>query len=115
VTAKTEHGALRTLRHTGLLPFMDAVIGADSCARCKPHPEPVLLALERLGAAPEGAVLVGDARHDIEAARAAGVAAIGAGWGVSPAEDLLAAGAGRVLADVRELAGVLARLEPTAT
>ena len=33
VTAKTERGARQSLQHTGLLPFMGAVIGADSCAR----------------------------------------------------------------------------------
>lgn len=111
VTAKTVHGAVRTLEHTGLLSFMGAVIGADSCARCKPHPDPVLLALERLGASPAGAVLLGDSSHDLAAARAAGVFALGAAWGVSTAESLRAAGAGRVLADVRELPGVLASMD----
>lgn len=114
VTAKTTPGALRTLGHTGLLPYMGAVIGADSCARCKPDPEPVLLALERLGAAAERAVLLGDAVHDVAAARAAGVVALGAGWGVATPEALRAAGAERVLTDVRELPGVLAELEAVA-
>jgi pyrophosphatase PpaX len=110
VTAKTVHGAVRTLEHTGLLSFMGAVIGADSCARCKPHPEPVLLALERLGALPEGAVLLGDSTHDLVAARAAGVLALGAAWGVSTPESLRAAGAGRVLAEIADLPGILAEL-----
>src|SRR5574337_232578 len=43
VTAKIEQGAFRTLRHTGLLQHVQAVVGADSCANAKPHPEPVLL------------------------------------------------------------------------
>ncbi len=110
VTAKTVHGAVRTLEHTGLLPFMGAVIGADSCARCKPHPEPVLLALERLGGAPARAVLLGDSCHDLAAARAAGVLALGAAWGVSTPETLREAGAGRVLSDIRELPRVLAEV-----
>ena len=110
VTAKTVHGAVRTLAHTRLLPFMGAVIGADSCARCKPHPDPVLLALERLGAAPGRAVLLGDSSHDLASARAAGVLALGAAWGVSTPESLRAAGAGRVLADIRELPGVVAEM-----
>lgn len=114
VTAKTGHGALRSLRHTGLLPFMGAVIAADSCANSKPHPEPVLLALERLGASAERAALLGDAVHDVAAARAARVAALGAGWGATAPAALLAAGAGRVLSDIRELPSVLARLEAEA-
>lgn len=114
VTAKTEHGALRSLQHTGLLPFMGAVIGADSCANCKPHPEPVLLALERLAARPARAVLLGDAVHDVAAARAAAVAALAAGWGATEPAALLAAGAGRVLSDIRELPSVLGDLEAEA-
>lgn len=114
VTAKTEHGADRTLRHTRLLEHMAVVVGADSCARSKPDPEPVRFALARLGAAPERAVLLGDAVHDVAAARGAGVLALGAAWGVSTVETLMAAGAGRVLADIRELPGVLAGLDAAA-
>ncbi len=114
VTAKTEHGALRSLRHTGLLPFLGAVVGADSCARSKPDPEPVRLALARLGARPERAVLLGDAVHDVAAARAAGVPALGAAWGVTAPAALVTAGAGRVLYDIRELPSVLAELEAVA-
>ena len=110
VTAKTEHGALHSLRHTGLLPFMGAVIGADSCERCKPDPEPVLLALHRLGSSPARAVLLGDAVHDVAAACAAGVPALAAAWGATAPEALVAAGARRVLAGIRELPGVLAEL-----
>lgn len=114
VTAKTEHGALRSLRHTGLLPFLGAVVGADSCARSKPDPEPVRLALARLGARPEHAVLLGDAVHDVAAACAAGVPALGAAWGVTAPAALVTAGAGRVLSDIRELPSVLAELEAAA-
>ncbi len=110
VTAKTEHGALRSLRLTGLLPFLGAVVCADSCARCKPHPEPVLLALQRLGAPAERAVMLGDSVHDLVAARAAGVAPLAAGWGAVSSGELLAAGALRVLRDIRELPAVLAQL-----
>jgi len=114
VTAKTMNGALRSLRHTGLLPFMGAVVAADSCARCKPHPEPVLLALERLGVRAGRAVLLGDSVHDVAAARGAGVPAVAAAWGAMTSGELLAAGALRVLQDIRELTGVLAELDAAA-
>ena len=71
VTAKVEEGAFRTLRLTGLDVHMGAVIGADSCARSKPDPEPVRLALARLGRGAEEAILVGDSPHDLAAARGA--------------------------------------------
>jgi pyrophosphatase PpaX len=111
VTAKIEQGARRTLGHTGLLPFAGAIVGADSCANAKPHPEPVLLALARLGAAPRDAILVGDSPHDLAAAKAAGVRAVGALWGACTREALAAAGADHLLADVRELPALVEALE----
>jgi pyrophosphatase PpaX len=110
VTAKIEQGAYRTLRHTGLLPYVGAVIGADSCENAKPHPEPVLLALARLGAAPAAAVLVGDSPHDIAAAKAAGARAVAALWGACGRDALVAAGADDFLADVREVPALVASL-----
>ncbi len=111
VTAKIEHGALRTLRHTGLLPYVQAVIGADSCAHAKPHPEPVLLALSRLEEAPGEALLVGDSPHDIAAAKAAGARAVAALWGACARPVLAAAGADFFLDDVRGLPALVASLE----
>lgn len=110
VTAKIEQGAYRTLRHTGLLPFVQAVVGADSCANAKPHPEPVLLALSRLGYPPSEAVLVGDSPHDVAAAKAAGAVAIGALWGACGREALAAAGADHFLSDVAEVPGLVRSL-----
>jgi HAD superfamily hydrolase (TIGR01509 family) len=45
--------------------------------RMKPNPAPVLAALDELAADPGACVMVGDSPSDIDAARAAGVAAIG--------------------------------------
>jgi pyrophosphatase PpaX len=110
VTAKTLVGAHRTLRHTGLAPHFGVVVGADSCARCKPDPEPVRLALARLGAEAGRAVLVGDSLHDLAAARAAGVAGVAASWGVSSPADLERAGPDHIIGEIRELPGLLERL-----
>jgi pyrophosphatase PpaX len=112
VTAKNETGALRTLRHTGLFPFVNpgAIIGADSCANAKPHPEPVLLALSRLDRRPDEALLLGDSAHDLAAARAAGALAVGATWGASPREALSAT-ADRILDDVRALPALVEEVE----
>jgi len=110
VTAKIEQGAHRTLRHTGLLPYVQAIVGADSCRNAKPHPEPVLLALARLGYPPGEAVLVGDSPHDVASAKAAGARAIAALWGACGREALAAAGADFFLADVSEVPGLVASL-----
>jgi pyrophosphatase PpaX len=111
VTAKTEEGALRTLRHTALLEHLGAVVGADTCARCKPDPEPVHVALARLERTPAEAVLVGDSVHDIAAARAAGVRAVAVTWGACDRATLAAAGADAFLDELAALPALVAAHE----
>jgi len=81
VTSKLRNGALRGLRVAALEDQFDAVVGSDDVHNPKPHPEPVLTALELLGAMPEETVFIGDSRHDMESGRAAGVRVAAALWG----------------------------------
>jgi pyrophosphatase PpaX len=81
VTSKMRSGALRGLRRAALEDAFDVVVGSDEVTQPKPHPEPVLVALERLGAPAAGAVFIGDSRHDLECGRAAGVKTAAALWG----------------------------------
>jgi pyrophosphatase PpaX len=90
-----------------LREYFDAVVTSEDSARHKPHPDPILKAIERLEASPADAAYVGDAPFDVEAAKAAGVFAVAVTWGgihtderleaeepdalVSSAEELLAA------------------------
>jgi phosphoglycolate phosphatase len=52
---------------------VDAVVGRDTVEGHKPDPEPLLAAVDRLGADPGRALFVGDSERDEVAARAAGV------------------------------------------
>ena len=88
VTSKLRSGAFRGLRRVGLEDAFPTVVGADDVTHPKPHPEPVLTALERLGRGPEGVVFVGDSRHDIECGRAAGVKTAAVLWGPFGRSDL---------------------------
>ena len=81
VTSKNRPGALRGLRHVGLEDAMELVIGADEVENPKPHPEPIQLALRRLGETPQRTVYVGDSIHDMESGRAAGVRTGAVLWG----------------------------------
>jgi len=81
VTSKVRSTALRGLRLAGIADAFDVIVGADEVVNPKPHPEPVLTALERLGVGREDAVFIGDARHDMVCGRAAGVVTAGALWG----------------------------------
>ncbi len=103
VTNRKEDGARRILEGFDLCDAFDTVIGIDDVARTKPDPEPVRLALARLGVAARDAVLVGDTPQDMQAAAAAGVRAIGVLTGPFPAEPLRAAGAAAVLPDLTGL------------
>jgi pyrophosphatase PpaX len=88
VTSKMRGGALRGLRLAGIEDAFAVVIGADDVTNPKPHPEPVLKALERMGSAGTDAVFIGDSRHDIECGRAAGVKTAAALWGPFDRADL---------------------------
>ena len=68
--------ARETIRGAGLEP--EEIVGTSDAPE-KPDPRMLLLACERLGVAPENAMLVGDSRFDREAAAAAGARFCGYG------------------------------------
>jgi pyrophosphatase PpaX len=88
VTSKSEYLSLRALALVGLVRHVDTVVGCDATTRHKPDPEPVRLALHRLGRAPHEAVFVGDSVHDLLAGNAAGVRTFAALWGAFRRQDL---------------------------
>ena len=90
VTSKNRPGALRGLRLVGLEDAMELIIGPDDVKNPKPHPEPILTALEVLGEPATGALYVGDSVHDMESGRAAGVQTAAVLWGPFDREDLAA-------------------------
>lgn len=81
VTSKRRAAALRGLEVCGFASLFETLVGVDDCARHKPDPEPVRLALERLGVAAGSAAFVGDSPHDLAAGRAAGVRTGACAWG----------------------------------
>ena len=92
VTAKRRVTVELAFAKLPLEHLFEVVVGGDETARHKPDPAPLLLALERLGASAEDAVYVGDSPFDMQAARAAGVYAIGVSWGrIHTADKLLEA------------------------
>lgn len=53
--------------------FFDVVITAQDYSHPKPHPEPLLMAIEKLNAIPKETAYVGDAKSDAEAAKKADI------------------------------------------
>jgi HAD superfamily hydrolase (TIGR01549 family) len=78
------------LERLGVGGLFDALTCADDTPRRKPHPDPLLLGLRRLGVCAEQAAYVGDSPEDVEMARAAGVYAIGIPGGFPNRAALLA-------------------------
>jgi pyrophosphatase PpaX len=89
VTAKRRFTADLAFARIPIEHLFEVVVGGDETTEHKPHPAPLLLALERLGADPSEAVYVGDSPFDMQAAKAAGLYAIGVSWGrIHAAEKL---------------------------
>jgi len=81
VTNKPTPLARAVLKEAGLLPFFEAVHGADTPPQRKPSPLLLRQAAGGLGVATQRLLMVGDAAIDIAAALAAGSPAAWAGWG----------------------------------
>ncbi len=74
--------------------FFGAVVAMEDVQRGKPDPQVFLLAAERLGVPPERCIVMEDAPVGVQAAKAAGMKAVGVTFvGHHPAEKLRGAGA----------------------
>lgn len=91
-TNKADHITAIALRALGIAPFFSAVVGASDDLPRKPAPDMLLAVLAQLGARPAEALVVGDSRSDVGAARAAGcpVVAVSYGYAHGPVVDLAA-------------------------
>lgn len=108
VTAKRRVTLDMALAVLPLERYFGAIVTSESTERHKPHPEPVLRALDLLGSEPGEAAFVGDSPFDVAAGKAAGAFTVAVLWGrIHPEERLREAGADVVVATPRELRDVL--------
>jgi phosphoglycolate phosphatase len=108
-TNKPEGATWEILKTLDLAPFFSAVAGGDSLPGIrKPDPRHVLHVLEKLGAEPHQAVMVGDSHNDVGAGNAAGLmtVAVTFGYAHGPVEEL---GADVLIDHFEELVPVLSR------
>ena len=96
-TGKSRRGVARILEREGWGGYFVTIQTADDHPS-KPHPSMILRAMVETGVEPNATVMVGDSTYDIEMARAAGVGAIGVGWGYHAADRLSLMGAHAVVA-----------------
>ncbi len=83
--------------------YFKAAVGYEDTKNHKPHPDPLLLAAERLGVQPHECVYVGDASTDVEAGNAAGMKVF-----IYGQKNLL--GAAGLARNFAELPGIVAQL-----
>lgn len=85
---------------SGLAPYFRVVVSGDTTAQRKPHPEPLLHACRQLGVAPASNLHIGDSRHDIATARAAGSAVYCVPYGYNEGEPVAAADCDALVPDL---------------
>ena len=81
VTSSHRTDAETLLRMFGIRDFFKFYVGQEDTRYQKPDPEPLLLALKKIGAASEEVLYVGDQPYDVIAAHEADIKVLGALWG----------------------------------
>ncbi len=107
VTSGSRARVHRQLRRFGFLELFAARVCSEDSPRRKPHPAPLLVALRRLGLAPDVCVYVGDSPEDMEMARRAGVRAIAVPGPWATPQRLRAARPDAVLPSIGQLPRLL--------
>ena len=109
-TNKPERAARTLLQAMGVLPLLCAVAGGDSFSARKPDPAHLLATLTLAAGTSDAALMLGDHRNDMVAARAARIPGIFAAWGYgSPG---MADASTAVAQDITEAAAIANRLLP---
>jgi phosphoglycolate phosphatase len=88
VTNKAEQFTIPLLTNLGIYDHFKIVISGDSLAEKKPHPLPLLHAAETFGIDPSDALMIGDSKSDVKAARAAGFKIACLTYGYNHGEDI---------------------------
>ncbi len=92
------------LRNTQTAPHFAAVVAMEDTRRGKPDPEVFLLGAKALGVRPERCIVLEDAPVGVQAAKSAGMRAIGVTFVAHhPAEKLRAAGADLVVTSLDQV------------
>lgn len=103
ITNKPYQPARDLLAALDLLPYFSLLLGGDSLDHRKPHPAPILHALQYYRVDAPQALMIGDSRNDVEAAHAAGVACVALTYGYNHGEPITLCQPDLILDSLREL------------
>lgn len=103
ITNKPARFVAPLLEHLGIGQYLPFWLGGDSLPAKKPDPLPLLHACARFDLAPERALMVGDSRNDVAAARACGMPVVCVRYGYNHGEPLEAAAPDKIVDSLVEL------------
>jgi len=104
---KIEQFAPRILDRVGVVDYFEVISGSDT-KRTRTNKRAIIEhALAALDRPTNGVVMIGDRRHDIEAARSLQMTSIGAAWGFGSIDELIAADAHAIAVEPKNVAEFL--------
>lgn len=83
VTSRLLHTTQQGLEKYELKDYFDVVVTAEDTEKHKPDPEPINIALKKLGSRPETSLMLGDTMFDILCAKNAGITSVLVGWSLA--------------------------------
>jgi len=107
VSARDESGTMTFLEQFDLVKYFDVIVTGLSAKYTKPYPDPVLLAAQKMNAAPENCLMIGDTTVDIRAGKSAGAQTVGVLCGFGEEVELKRLGADLILQDTTKLIEIL--------
>lgn len=88
ITNKPERLIAPILEALAIEGFFGLCLGGDSLERRKPDPLPLLSSARRMGTLPANALMIGDSKSDVLAARAAGFRSLAVTYGYNHGEPI---------------------------
>jgi phosphoglycolate phosphatase len=103
VTNKHHRFAAALIERVGFNPWVDLIVGGDTCERRKPDPQPLLFACESLRVNPLDCLMIGDSSNDVDAARGAGIPVVCVSYGYNEGRDPRTLGCDALIDSLAEL------------
>lgn len=80
VTSRLKKTTFRGMKKYNLEEYFDDVVTMEDCTKHKPDPEPINIALKKLGSTAAESIMIGDTLFDLFCAKNAGVEYVMVGW-----------------------------------
>lgn len=106
----SRHGVHLALGNTSIKDFFDVIVTRSDVNRMKPNEALIAETLKKLNVSPSEAIYVGDAAHDVLAARKIGVKSIAISGGAHPIDILLRSKPDILIKDIKDVPEALKKL-----